>query len=1477
MKRIFTLGLLSFLMYFGLSAQGVTENFDDGDLSGWGGSADYSMTNTGTELRIATNKTSTWNSFTFSFPATDISANPYVSLKVKTNIDFNLNFFINSDQSYGNGSALSYQEIIHSDGYNEYIFDFSGAAAADLQGASLLNFVFNPAGAQGCTSTVYFDDLRIGGDAMIMPKISGIQDQHHPINSGMITVPFYGAKDIMTGGATLAVTASSSDPGLIPDPSVDFDPVSGSGTVSYTPVTDMTGTAMITLTVSGNAPTDNMLTFNVTVEANMAPIIDQADDQNVKAGEQTMISLSGLGDGDPNADQSLMISATSSNTSLLPDPTVVIGGDGFAAVLTCEPPLGQTGTATVTVTVQDDGGTVAGGVDTKTMNFDVSIFEDVNKPPAMNKLLDLSILQDDGEQVVDLNNITDGDDDKDQTVTITAVSSNPALIPDPTIDYTSGSSGKLMFTTVDGQIGTGMITVTLSDDGGAANNNGNESSVYTFNVEVRVKPITGWEDDFEDGILGPQWPADWGDPGEDTHKCTEMDGAMQIEIDKTRTNNKWAGLWFNIPTELDLSHDPYISITMKTDHPGKDMLIFLWDANDHYNTAKTVRHTVTGEYVEYYFDYSDPSFQLQSDGTPLDMSRIKALLINFDPGGASPLFQGSFFFEDFRVGDKAHRLASTPNVTMNSIPDFAIPTGSGQQDVTLSGLSDGGDGTNTVTLTATSNNTDLIPAPSVGAVSGDKATLSYTPAAGKTGSATIKVTASAEGSNSVEKSFTISVVTLNGVTASEVTINLANEHQTIDGFGAFMGSGDNSPDNIIDLARDMGMSMARFGVIGGGFEKINDNSDPYITDLDAYNANALSLENMRRLAPFVDKFIVTFWSPAGWMKKNKWENGVESYSTDNKLDPRYYQEYAEEVVAMCRIIKRETGKDVYAVGLQNEPQFNEPYPSCQVDWNEYRDIINVVGPRLEAEGLDVKLFWAEALPAQGRINDYINAVKNDPTAYQYADIVAIHNYDADGASVGGAGCSEWQSIYNRAQTAPGVYKTWMTETSGHPDSWSGAMTLAGNIFNALNCGSASGWVFWSFSVPEGASEFGLVVSNRPSSRYFISKQYYKFIRPGAIRVDATSDGIPVMAFKHNDTDSIAVVLFNNTNEVQTIEIKGKGLPSTWDSYTTSNSRNCEKGEGVGPDGLIVLPPSSLTTLVGSISNPAPNIDPLENLTIDQAAGEQNITLTGINDGAGFDQAITITASSDNSDLISDPVVTYTQGESTATLTFTPSTDMTGSAIVTVSLMDDGDPTGEHSEQFMVTVTSNPAPNIDAVDNQSVDKNSGLQTVNLTGIDDGDGYTQNITISASSNNTGLVPDPTVDYVQGESTATLSYTPVTDMTGDAVITVSVSDDGDPVQTSEVQFTITVNETDGIQDYQQKVALYPNPARDNLNVDLSGLQFDRLIVTDLTGRTVVDKSIKGFSTIYHLDVSSIEKGMYMMVLKNDSESLTLSFVIE
>lgn len=104
----------------------------------------------------------------------------------------------------------------------------------------------------------------------------------------------------------------------------------------------------------------------------------------------------------------------------------------------------------------------------------------VNQPPTLNAINDLTINENTGLQTVSFSDITSGATTENQTLTVTAVSSDTNLIPNPTVNYTSpNTTGTLTFTPMHNANGTAIITVTVND--GQAQNN---IVIRTFTVTV---------------------------------------------------------------------------------------------------------------------------------------------------------------------------------------------------------------------------------------------------------------------------------------------------------------------------------------------------------------------------------------------------------------------------------------------------------------------------------------------------------------------------------------------------------------------------------------------------------------------------------------------------------------------------------------------------------------------------------------------------------------------------------------------------------------------------------------------------------------------------------------------------------------------------------------------------------------------------------------------------------------------------------
>ena len=201
-------------------------------------------------------------------------------------------------------------------------------------------------------------------------------------------------------------------------------------------------------------------------------------------------------------------------------------------------------------------------------------------------------------------------------------------------------------------------------------------------------------------------------------------------------------------------------------------------------------------------------------------------------------------------------------------------------------------------------------------------------------------------------------------------------------------------------------------------------------------------------------------------------------------------------------------------------------------------------------------------------------------------------------------------------------------------------------------------------------------------------------------------------------------------------------------------------------------------------NDAPTLDVLSGVSANEDDGEQTVNLTGISAGDGETQPLSITAVSDNTGLIPDPTVTYSSPGSTGTLVFTPVPNQNGTATITVTVVDGGfdndlatpDDNGTTSRTVSIAVAPvNDTPTLDALSNVMVNEGDPEQAVNLIGMSTGGGETQVLSVTAVSDNAGLIPDPVVDFDGQSSTGILKFTPVADQFGAATITVTVEDGG------------------------------------------------------------------------------------------------------
>ena len=284
--------------------------------------------------------------------------------------------------------------------------------------------------------------------------------------AGPQTVNLSGISSGATNEAqTLSITASSSNPALIPTPTVNYTSPNSTGSISFNPVAFAFGSATVTVTVNDGGASNNVVSRSFVVTVNSGQpgahpeCPGQRDDQ--RRGRAANGEPVGHQFGRHERGANPRITASSSNPALIPTPTVNYTSPNSTGSISFNPVAFAFGSATVTVTVNDGGASN----NVVSRSFVVTV-NPVNQAPTLNALANVTINEGAGLQTVNLSGISSGATNEAQTLSVTASSSNPALIPTPTVNYTSpNSTGSISFNPVAFAFGTATVTVTVNDGG----------------------------------------------------------------------------------------------------------------------------------------------------------------------------------------------------------------------------------------------------------------------------------------------------------------------------------------------------------------------------------------------------------------------------------------------------------------------------------------------------------------------------------------------------------------------------------------------------------------------------------------------------------------------------------------------------------------------------------------------------------------------------------------------------------------------------------------------------------------------------------------------------------------------------------------------------------------------------------------------------------------------------------------------------
>src|SRR5579863_7121076 len=447
--------------------------------------------------------------------------------------------------------------------------------------------------------------------------------------------------------------------------------------------------------------------------------------------------------------------------------------------------------------------------------------------------------------------------------------------------------------------------------------------------------------------------------------------------------------------------------------------------------------------------------------------------------------------------------------------------------------------------------------------------------------------------------------------ANSATVNGGTTFQTITGFGASEGFGQAA--TVMDASSSVqqqalndlygssgaGLTILRNEISADSGSTIEPNapsspsSPPSYLPLSSINQDQGQLWFAQAIkADYgVTNVFADAWSAPAFMKTNNSTSnggavcGVSGASCSSGNWVQAYANYLKQYAADYSA----AGDPLTYIGPENEANLSTSYDSMQLSPAQTANVLDALGPAMASSGLSTKV---ECCATEGwnYAQQYAAAIEADSTANADTPVFTSHGYtQAPNSPLSGWSKPAWETEWS-------TFESWDPAWDDGTDA--SGLTWAQNIFNGLDNANLSAFLYWwgSTTPSENGDNEGLIEINgstvTPSGRLWAFGNFSRFVRPGAVRIGATtSDGnLTFDAFK-NTSNTVAIVALNTSQSPDTVAFSlnntGVANGATVTPYLTSSSSDVAAQPPVTVSGgafSYTLPARSLVTFTVPAGN-----------------------------------------------------------------------------------------------------------------------------------------------------------------------------------------------------------------------------------------------------------------------------------------------------